>query len=105
VTVSDAGTPRVTLRLPPENPGAVPMRLSFFLPAVAGERSYRLRLFDVQGRPVRTLDAGTQAGAALERSVDWDGRSDAGRPAASGVYLVRLEAGRETRTLKVVLRR
>jgi hypothetical protein len=42
---------------------------------------------------------------AGEHEVLWDGRSAEGRPAASGVYFVRLVASGERRTIKAVLLR
>jgi hypothetical protein len=63
-----------------------------------------LRIYDVMGRLVRTLvDGPMQAG--WERSVRWDGRSDAGFPAASGVYWLRLEAPGFAASHKLVLMR
>ena len=50
-----------------------------------------IRVFDVQGRMVRTLvDSYLSAG---RRSVTWDGVDDQGAPVASGVYFLRLQAG------------
>jgi hypothetical protein len=50
-----------------------------------------LRVFDVQGRTVRTLfDSYLTEGT---RVVDWDGRDDRGRTLASGTYFVRLQGG------------
>ena len=50
-----------------------------------------LRVYDVNGRLVRTLvDSYLAAG---RRSVTWDGRDDADRSVASGVYFIRLQAG------------
>jgi hypothetical protein len=49
-----------------------------------------LRIFDVAGRVVRTLaDREVPPG---EYRIAWDGRTDAGLRAASGVYFVRMEA-------------
>jgi len=50
-----------------------------------------LRVFDARGRLVRTLVNETRA--AGQHVVDWDGRDDAGRREAAGVYLYSLEAG------------
>ncbi|MFN0152414.1 MAG: FlgD immunoglobulin-like domain containing protein [bacterium] len=50
-----------------------------------------LAIFDTSGRRVRTL-ADRVAGAGT-RSVEWDGRDDAGRDLPSGRYLVRLSWG------------
>lgn len=51
----------------------------------------RLEIFDVAGRRVRTLIDETQV-AGYYRAV-WDGRDEAGRAVASGVYYTRLAAG------------
>lgn len=60
-----------------------------------------LRVFDLQGRRVRTLRDGVEA--AGPHSVDWDGTDDAGRRVATGVFLYRLEAGEFVRVRKMVL--
>jgi hypothetical protein len=49
-----------------------------------------LRIFDVSGRLVRTLVDGPVTAGAHE--VKWNGMTDSGRNAASGVYFIRLEA-------------
>lgn len=48
-----------------------------------------LRVYDVAGRLVRTLYVGDPGRG--ERSLNWDGRDDAGRPLVSGSYRLRLE--------------
>ena len=60
-----------------------------------------LRIFDVSGRLVRTLvyryeDAGA-------KSRHWDGRDNAGRRVASGVYFLRMETDVCTQTRKITL--
>jgi len=60
-----------------------------------------LAIFDLQGRHVRTL-LGTDLPAG-ENSVVWDGRTDAGRQAGSGVYFARLVAGDATASAKLML--
>jgi hypothetical protein len=62
--------------------------------------SVRVAVYDVQGRLVRTL--ADRAWPAGVHRLAWDGRDEGGRAVAAGVYLARLEAGRETRTLKLV---
>ncbi len=49
-----------------------------------------LRVFDLAGRVVRTLVGGVKGPG--EHSVTWDGTTDLGERAASGVYFVRMEA-------------
>ncbi|MCK4916373.1 MAG: hypothetical protein KAS89_09380, partial [Candidatus Eisenbacteria sp.] len=49
-----------------------------------------LCVYDLTGRVVRTLvDRDVESG---KHKVVWDGTTDAGRRAASGVYFVRMEA-------------
>ncbi|ARA94746.1 hypothetical protein AWN76_017345 [Rhodothermaceae bacterium RA] len=50
----------------------------------------RTRIFDAQGRLVRTLE---EAGlAARQGRLIWDGRDDAGRALRIGLYVILLEA-------------
>jgi len=50
-----------------------------------------LRVLDLAGRVVRTL-ADSRFGAG-RHAIEWDGRDEGGRPAAPGLYLVRLSGG------------
>jgi hypothetical protein len=59
----------------------------------------RIRIFTVSGTLVRTLQSDGSS-----RSVEWDVRTTPGRPAASGMYLVRVDvAGVGERTLRLGL--
>lgn len=60
-----------------------------------------LRLYNVLGRPVRTLWKGTWRPGEI--FLSWDGRDEGGRKVASGVYIARLEVGGEARATKVLL--
>jgi len=71
-----------------------------FSMAQAGPAS--VRVYDVKGRLIRILADGVSF-AAGEQTLSWDGRNDAGRSVASGVYLVRLESGAGQATRQVVL--
>jgi hypothetical protein len=51
----------------------------------------RLDVYDTMGRHVKTLIDGPRA--AGRHSVEWDGRYEAGDPAAAGVYFCRMTAG------------
>ena len=64
---------------------------------------YTLSIYDVTGRRVRLLASGTDA--AGEREEVWDGRNDAGRPSASGVYTARLESNGRAKVRRMVLAR
>ena len=60
-----------------------------------------LRIYDVGGRPVRTLVEETLAPRTYQ--VTWDGRYDEGTVAPSGVYFCRLETPCYTETKKMTL--
>ncbi|MGD9548146.1 MAG: FlgD immunoglobulin-like domain containing protein [Candidatus Krumholzibacteriia bacterium] len=68
------------------NPFNPTTTLSYTLPR-AGDAT--LRVTDVRGRVVRTLEVGSQSEG--DHEVMWDGRDDSGRPLPSGTYLARLE--------------
>lgn len=61
-----------------------------------------LTLYDVRGREVRRLARGEYFPAGVHRVV-WDGRDDAGRGAASGSYLLVMQAGRQRFRTKLML--
>lgn len=61
----------------------------------------RLELFDLQGRTVRVLHDGSLPAGAGETT--WDGRDQSGRPAAAGVYFLRLATPRSVETRKLVV--
>jgi len=60
-----------------------------------------LEVFDVAGRRVRLEDLHAQS--AGWQSVSFDGRDDAGRPLASGVYFYRVHAAGTSVTHKMIL--
>jgi hypothetical protein len=70
------------------SPGLGGARLTLTLPRPA---EAELRVWDAQGRLVRQLLAGPCAPG--EHAIRWDGRTDAGRAAASGLYYARLRSG------------
>jgi subtilisin family serine protease len=63
----------------------------------------RVRVFDVRGALVRALEE--RDATAGERTVRWDGRDGSGAPAATGVYLVRVETPDGIATRKVAILR
>jgi len=60
-----------------------------------------LRVYDVQGRLVRTLVDGFEG--AGEVFVEWDGRGAGGQAVASGLYFYRLDTSTVTLTRKMLL--
>ena len=69
--------------------------------ALAAPADVELAVYDLTGRRVATLARKTYT-AGVHRET-WRGRDDAGRPAASGAYLVRLQAGEVDELRKVTL--
>jgi len=63
--------------------------------------SVRLGIYDIRGRLVRDLVAGTLVAGRHE--VVWDGRDRSGRSAAAGVYFVRMTGEGKSLTSKMVL--
>ncbi|MEW6751836.1 MAG: cadherin-like domain-containing protein [Candidatus Latescibacterota bacterium] len=70
--------------------------------ALAGDGEARLVLYDALGQVVRVWDL--RGRGPGYHAVEWDGEDGHGKPAATGVYLVRLLAGdcRQTRKLLLV---
>ncbi len=82
------------------NPFSASTRITFGLREGA---DVRVRIYDVAGRLVRDLANGRYA--ASRQAITWDGRDDAGRAVAGGVYFYRLEAGSFVQTRKLLLMR
>lgn len=74
--------------------------IRFALPAGA---EVKLAVYNLSGQQVATLAEGRREAGTHE--LRWDGRDDRGRDLASGLYLCRLEAGRQTALRKLLLLR
>jgi hypothetical protein len=63
-----------------------------------------LSIYNVAGRRIRALVSDERILAGITQ-LSWDGRNDAGEPAASGIYFARLETGRgdRSRAARIVL--
>jgi hypothetical protein len=60
-----------------------------------------LVVYNLAGQPIRTLVDGYRSAGIYQ--VTWDGRGDAGRSVASGLYLYRLQAGSFAQVKRVTL--
>jgi hypothetical protein len=88
-----------SLTMASANPGRVPV-LSYSL---AKRGRVTLKVYDVQGRLIRTLI--DQDAAAGDFRATWDGRSDSGEQVGNGVYMARLTSdGATVDSRKVVIR-
>jgi hypothetical protein len=102
VTGTDrAGAPSVTyLGQNSPNPFNPSTRITFGLKDAA---IVSLRIYDVAGRLVRVLVAGSRP--AGNYSELWNGKDSRGTSVASGIYFCRLDAGPFTQTRKMILLR
>ena len=98
-----AGT-RLLSKLPDGlgDPFPSPFNVEVTIPFVLAEASpVRLAVYNLMGQSIRVLaDGWVEAGA---HRVRWDGRTDAGAEAASGVYWTVLQAGGTVQTAKLAL--
>jgi hypothetical protein len=91
--VPDVVASRVALGRAHPSPFGYETTLAYSIPTTGHVTA---RVIDVAGRVVRTLvDRSVEQG---EHSLVWDGRTDSGERAASGVYFVRLESFDGSRT-------
>lgn len=99
-SLAPASTPKPVFALGQNqpNPFRAATTIRFSLPST--ER-VRLELFDLQGRRLGTLVRGTLA--AGEHVKEWDRRLPEGGVAAPGLYMVRLEAGRDVAVKKLLV--
>jgi flagellar hook assembly protein FlgD len=84
--------------LPWPNPFNANVTVAFELPKTS---LVELVILDLTGRRVRSLANGIFP--AGRHRLFWDGSDDHGRSQASGVYLLRLHAGKHIATQKVVM--
>lgn len=96
-----------------EDPIAVPSRMNLrvypnpFNPSAG--ISYKLdsslptevSVYNLKGQKVRTLFKGNAI--AGDHNLNWDGRDDKGRELPAGIYLIRVDAGKQSSTVKAVL--
>lgn len=95
-----SASPLVELDPPHPNPTRGVTRLTIRL---ARDADVRADVVDAGGRLVRRFDGERRfAGASI---LVWDGRDDAGRAAAAGVYFFRVKAGDESASRNFVLER
>jgi hypothetical protein len=80
------------------NPFNPKTEIRYDLPAAT---EVHLAVYSMDGRLVRTLASGRLT--AGPHTVAWDGKNDAGSHAASGMYVLKLEAGRDHTSRKIAL--
>ncbi|MBD3290601.1 T9SS type A sorting domain-containing protein [candidate division KSB1 bacterium] len=81
------------------NPFNPQTTIQYDLPA--GSHHVRLVIYDMLGKQVRTLVDGNQSGGS--HSILWNGRDDNGQQVASGIYVYKLSAGKQSYTKQMTL--
>ena len=66
------------------------------------ETAVTATVWSVTGRRVRVLARSERFGSG-DRAVTWDGRTDLGSTAASGLYFMRIETGFGSKSARLVL--
>ena len=97
-------TPSAVMMLAPNfpNPFNPVTTLRLYLPGDTGASvPLQLKIYDIQGRLVRTLHDGPAVTGWSDWS--WDGRDDSGRRQSSGSYLLRARGLQEVQTRKMTL--
>jgi hypothetical protein len=87
-----------TVGEPTPNPSGGATRFVYSLPSAARVRA---AIYDVAGRRVTRLADGDHS--AGDHELRWNGHDDAGRPAAPGLYFLRIDVDGQALTRKVVL--
>lgn len=93
-----AGAAEFGMSPPAPNPGRSGTSFRLTLPHAAW---VEVAVFDSQGRRVRTIQAGLLTAGTTR--LRWDGRTDAGHDAPSGAYFVRMLAGGQMRSQRLVM--
>ena len=65
-----------------------------------------IRIYNAKGHLVRTLHLGNQSAgiyATKNSAARWNGRTQTGENASSGIYFYQIEAGNFTATRKMIL--
>jgi hypothetical protein len=80
------------------NPFNSQTHITFALESAA---SVSIDVYDILGRKIRTINAG-YLGSGYHPEFTWDGRSDDGQHAASGIYFVRVVVDGSAKVVKVL---
>jgi hypothetical protein len=93
-------TPRSSFSVYPN-----PFRNSLRITGKLQTADCKLRIYDAQGRLIRSFAQSSICNLESRMSVVWDGANSRGRRVAPGLYFVTLESGGSRTTAKVVLSR
>jgi flagellar hook assembly protein FlgD len=92
---------RLSLEPANPNPFAGSTAIAYAIPGESEGFHTSLKVYDAQGRCVRTLVEKRMAPG--KHHATWDGSDERGRQVASGVYFYRLQCGGKSVTRRMVL--
>jgi hypothetical protein len=96
------GLPRtLALSAPAPNPLTSGARFAWAVPSEDAGRTYELAIFDLSGRRLKTLAAGSAQPGRF--TAQWSRRGDDGSLVGAGVYFARLRVGGRGLTQKLVV--
>jgi hypothetical protein len=101
VGIAEGGEEPISFFLAGVNPNPSHNRVVQFAFGIPTTSKVSLAIYNVVGQRVKTLVAEEMAPGRY--SVQWDGRDDLGRKAASGIYMYQLKAGDNEATKKFIL--
>ncbi len=87
------------------NPFTPKTKISFSLPIRNTAIPISLKVFDIEGKLVKTLFAGRVEDARGLYEVFWKGNNNSGQQVSSGLYIVKLNVGDKTMNRAVLLMR
>ncbi|MCX5801072.1 MAG: S8 family serine peptidase [Candidatus Eisenbacteria bacterium] len=77
----------------------------YVLPSNGAREKFAIRVFDSNGRFVKTIKQGEWGPGTVVGAASWRGTDEGGRTASSGIYFIRLEARGISSSVKAVLLR
>jgi hypothetical protein len=91
-------TPAITLEQNIPNPFTTNTTIKYKL---SEPGAVTLNIYNIKGQLIKKLEESTKA--AGQYSISWNGLNNNGSNVSSGIYLVRMQADNEVRTIKVML--
>ncbi|MDI6752604.1 MAG: FlgD immunoglobulin-like domain containing protein, partial [bacterium] len=74
---------------------------------LSADSNVTVEIYNILGQKVRTIDAGERKAGSYtkqDRAIFWDRRNDSGQKVSSGLYFIKLSAGRFSSTKSLVIK-
>lgn len=117
IRILDAVSPSISVAQPSEGTATMPSALRpnfpnpfnpvttvrYALPSNGSKEKFAIRVFDSQGRLVKTIAQGEWGPESFLGTASWRGTDESGKAVSSGVYFIRLQARGISSSVKAVL--